>query len=689
MKKSIVSALVFLLFSQSVFADGTANQNRKNVSITTATYNKFYNFGYYVLFNDNNNIYSIRNQQLLKYSYVNNYDAFPALGYLIVPNKNVAEIIDMDTKGLSLIKRLKFENTVKNVHFSHNVKNFNIVENSGTLHVFDILTFKEIRNFKVGDSNGIIKLSENTYFVANAIKNELHVFNYETGIERKVIKTDDDINSYVFNNDCSQLAIATQNGKVRIYNTSDFKESISLEGLGYATDVDFHKDGKYIAVVTDEKTIKIINLKSIDDQETIEFDNGVEQVRFLTSADGIDQILTKHGNVKDKNAAFTFVNLDNILPYYANMMIDELNSRLDEWAKMRPNESLEEYRSRVNEENRLIQSRLLEQEIATRMAGDLISINIMEVEGYDKSNGILTIGFDNMNDIYLNIPEEEVISFGDLKNIEFRDVVYGLNDEDKFDIIYANVYNKETGKTYTFDNLSRESLSFLKGGDNFVPIELVRQAGMEDVTLQAFKEEIIERAKAENLISDHTHITVNTNVEAATDANGKKITNYNIDFNYTVEAEYSANDDFPTGKYLIEKSNAAISMLSIAKKAFDKDFSQYLKEGKKVVVSITGSADALPIRRTIAYDGAYGEFENVPYYLNSELKTVTINKAGGVTQNEQLAFLRAQGVKSYLEQNIEGFNKMNAEYRTNVEVADKIGGEYRRIHVRFTFVDAF
>ena len=68
-----------------------------------------------------------------------------------------------------------------------------------------------------------------------------------------------------------------------------------------------------------------------------------------------------------------------------------------------------------------------------------------------------------------------------------------------------------------------------------------------------------------------------------------------------INKEFSAKEDFPSGGYDIERSNAAMSLMKIIKNAFEGDFSKYLSEGKQVKVIVTGSADASPIRGRIAY----------------------------------------------------------------------------------------
>lgn len=106
-------------------------------------------------------------------------------------------------------------------------------------------------------------------------------------------------------------------------------------------------------------------------------------------------------------------------------------------------------------------------------------------------------------------------------------------------------------------------------------------------------------------------------------------------------------------------------------------------------IQITGMADALPFSRTVAYDGSYGDFEQEPVHKNGELSNITVTKSTGIGENDQLAYLRAMGVKDYIEKNIPALQKMKTSYDTYIEVSENKGGEYRRIGVKFTFIDVF
>lgn len=66
-----------------------------------------------------------------------------------------------------------------------------------------------------------------------------------------------------------------------------------------------------------------------------------------------------------------------------------------------------------------------------------------------------------------------------------------------------------------------------------------------------------------------------------------------------------------------------------------------------------------------------------------------MKKADGIKTNEQLAFVRALGVRDFLEKNVASLAKMNPVYNYDIAVSADKGGQHRRITSTFTFVDAF
>ena len=486
-----------------------------------------------------------------------------------------------------------------------------------------------------------------------------------------------------FAENSSKMLVTTADGKMVLYDTASFNEMMTVEDLGSALKCAPVDGGKYIAVLTSDTRVCIVNLLDTTERHFFETGKGAKDIRIAFDVNKNTWMINNTEN------SLIYRSIEGLTPYFNQMLTNELNDRLNQWMKQLPGETMEEYQLRVTEETRMAKAKELEQEIATRMATGLLEASEITLGDYNTSNNKLALKIDEMSTIYIEVPLEEIAGFASNGNLEFKNVKYGLNPDDKFEVIYADVYDPTTGKTYTFDNTERQSLAAMAAGNNLVSLDIIKQTNMEEIALMNIKEDIMNLAKEEQTISDKTHISVNTNAEPDVDADGNRIVNYNVRFTYEVEEEFSARDDFKPGHYHTEESGAAMSMLKIMKKAFETDFAQYITEGKKVKFAIKGTADASPINGSIAYDGRYGEYEGLPVYKDNELTNITLTKKGGITDNDQLAFTRALGVKHYMDEELAEFNKMQRDYDYHIEVSKEEGSKYRRISVQCTFIDAF
>lgn len=551
------------------------------------------------------------------------------------------------------------------------------------LHLYDSRSHAPKAEFGIAFAAERLAISPNNYFAAASRDDILQIWNLETRQLRKELALGAKINAFVFSADNASLGVLTADGVLTLYDTRTFLPMQEFDAMGAARSCDIHAEGKYLAVVSGDNRIALINKMDNTDRRYIDnADGGITDVRFVKDGKGRCYLLYNTAR------AIVYTLIEDLSPYYTQLLSDELNEKMNVWMKQMDGESLEEYHARVNDESRMRQMALFEQEIATRMADNLLSCSEVSLGNFNPETNTLAIDFNTMPSIYLNMPADKIGSFMDTEALEFRNALYGLTKDDKFELVYVDVYNRKTGETYTFDNRARKSLDYLKSDDSFVPLELVQLSNMDEMKLREIKDDIVTRAKAENRITNHTQIAVNAGVVSSVDASGEKILNYRIGFSYNVEKGFSAREDFAPGKYLTEQSGAAASMLSIIKTAFEHEFAQYVRPGKKVRIVLTGMADRLPVNGRIAYDGAYGDYKDEPVY-GEELYALTVTRESGITQNDQLAFLRAAGVKNYLERHLESLATMDTEYEYRIQLADKTGGEYRRISVDFTFIDAF
>lgn len=561
---------------------------------------------------------------------------------------------------------------------------------SRTLYVADNgmikeLSSKDLSFIKSFDIEGIpFKLScdPNGLYIVCVDRNNVRVYTAEEGNLRSIVPFSSDIVDVSFSKSGDKLIVLCSDGSVQTYSTRDFSLIRRYADLGVPSSLSVHPDDKYISISTEGNRVQFLNLIDDFDRPFITDMTGPRKyARFVTDKNN-NVFITYDG----ENALF-YKRVSGFAPNNTKLLMDQLNERMREWTKMRPFETEEEYRERVNPESMEKQRRLFANEIATSLAGDLISRNSVTLGNYNPSNGLLTINIGGLPPIYLTVPQEDIQSFGSGLNLQFNNAIYGITPQDSFELIYVDVFNPTNNKTYSFDNLDHEDLSHLLTDDRFISLDLLMKTNREDIMLKSIKDRIVEEAMNNNLISQHTNINVDTRLIPSFDANGKSINNYQIAFDYTVDAGYSEYEDFPLGKYKVETSNAALSLIRIIKQAFNTELAAYIVPGKKLMIEFSGSADGAPIRGSLQYDGSLGEYDNEPVKVNGELNSISVSSGHGISTNEQLGFMRAQSVRQAVLQNLPQFEKMKNDYRYNIEVSEGRGGEYRRVSVVLTFID--
>ena len=583
-------------------------------------------------------------------------------------------------------KKLKAKPMPVSMCYSADARSFIVGNSLGEIVIYDTKEYMPLAYIQGEAPATALAMSSNNYFIAAAAGQNINIWNFQTKELRKAIPMPAVVKEVTFSPDAALLAVTTDDNHLTIIDTKNWDKVDIFDKLGGTlSSPSFHPEGKYISVVKDGKNIEIINLKNgVVEQDIVDPTGGVTGGRFFKNNQNSEVFL-----LTNRTKQMVFWDANGLNPFYGKIMGREVDAKMNEWVKMMQGESMEDYAIRVNDETRIKQQQLFAQEVATALAGDRISMDNPFIDGYDASNNMLNIGFKGLPSIGLEVPSNEAGDFKDGK-MKFSNAVYVLNDKDEFELAYVEVTNETTNKVYIYDNIGRTKLTALEADENFVPLEIMQQATREEAQLAEIKEQVIEEKKQDKLITDNTQINVKTEVIPGVDANGKKILNYKEGYQYEViNKEFSAKEDFPSGGYNIERSNAAMSLMKIIKNAFEGDFAKYLSEGKQVKVIITGSADAAPIRGRLAYDGRYGEFVDEPYYKDGNLDNITVTKAGGIAQNEQLALMRAAGVKTYIEKNVTTLGNTKNEYEYHVEVAKERGGEFRKINVEFVIMDAF
>lgn len=688
-KKAIACFLAAIMGGE--FASAQIEQKKEFPAQNTIS--TFDNTTFCVAYLSNGNLLTLRDRPVTIYNKLTNIAFNPTGSSLAVarPGKEIRiySFLKKDNKLFTLKeKRKEFkEAETTSMCYAANARYFVAATSANEIIIYDTKEYLPQAYIKTDSPASALEMSSNNYFIASRHEDGINIWNFQTKELRTKLKPEGKITGDAFSKDASLFAVTTDQKGLQIYDTKNWTLKHSFDSIGgQLKNPYFHPDGKYVAVVKDNNKIVVVNLKNSKIEQEIDNPNKtISEFKFFAN----NQTKDVYGLSGETNA-MVFWDANGLNPFYGKLVSSEVDAKMNEWVKMMQGESMEDYAIRVNDETRMKQQIIFENEAATRLAGDRISLENPFIGNYDATNGMLNLGFKTMSDIAIEVPVEDLGSFKDSKDLSFDNAVYYLNENDEFELAYVEVKNETTNKVYIYDNLGRKKMTTLQDDSNFVPLEIMQQASQEEAKLQAIKEDVVAQNKQDQLITDNTQINVKTEVIPDVNANGEKILNYKVGYQYEViNKEFSAKEDFPSGGYDIQNSNAAMSLMKIIKNAFEGEFASYLGEGKQVKIVITGSADASPIRSKIAYKGQYGEFVDEPYYKDGNLDNITVTKETGITQNEQLALLRAAGVMDYVKNNISTLKTTNNEFEYHVEVAKERGGEYRRINIEFMIVDAF
>lgn len=164
--------------------------------------------------------------------------------------------------------------------------------------------------------------------------------------------------------------------------------------------------------------------------------------------------------------------------------------------------------------------------------------------------------------------------------------------------------------------------------------------------------------------------------------------NYVITINYNCRSNQGATDDYGSGQYLLEQSNSSRALCELANELLTKYNDDLFTSGKRVSIEITGSTDETPINKRLKYAGEYGDFQYQPTHFNGEDVRVSINDSTGITNNAQLAYLRAQGIHNYLQQ-VSSLQKTTNDYTYITRCYGETGAAYRRSGIQITLHGAF
>ena len=198
---------------------------------------------------------------------------------------------------------------------------------------------------------------------------------------------------------------------------------------------------------------------------------------------------------------------------------------------------------------------------------------------------------------------------------------------------------------------------------------------------------LINLPNAEKLY-DETFVRITTGVQEDTTEDGKPEINFIYNISYNCHHFEGTEDDYPSAAYLWSTSNSCRAICNLTKTMIEKELSDIFGKGRQTTITITSTTDAAEIAH-INYNGEYGDFRYMPAIFNDENVRISVDQKDGITTNAQLAYLRAQSVRSFLDENISNLKQTINDYRFITRCFDMTGPHYRRSSLQIVVHGAF
>ena len=653
-------------------------------------------------------LYNLMNRAVYD-SPVYDFNINPTGASIAVVNKNAKNIVIVSNRGKNVIlatikgdkKTDPFDEKGRNgtpsvtaMTYSSDAREILAANDFGEIITYSTDGYWTASVIEAGKIYDHIAVSPNGYYIAAAHGSEMDIWDVDAADIKRIVRFAGKVNHVTFSPDSREIAVSCDTSGLQIVNAIDHHRTEVTKGIQNVRQASFHPDGKYIAYAKADSIIvyNLINHRRAFSAGSIRIkgeplDIPMSDIMALNFHSNNSTTTLSH-NTGDK---VVFWDMSSLPPLYRSKLSEEVDKLMSDWIRQMDGESMEEYRIRVTDDNAARQKAMLLDQAATAIATQVIELeNPFIAEEYDMENHTIDIKFEQLDAIKLEVPEEEFqeVREGDLS---YENPIYTLDDMDEFQLVYLEVVNRTTDKTYIFDERDYiiEDIEFENDDIDFIPVAMLQTVNMEMEALQQQTQQIMEEKKQENVITDKTAITIDTEIEKDYDSDGNTIYNYNLGYQYDVSEGFSYQEDFGPGKFIVTESNAAMTMLEAIRTALAGDMKKYVDQARTIDITITGSADAIPVGR-ILYDGSCGEYVETPYYAKDELSSMTVTDETDIRNNEQLAFIRAASVKVWLENNVEELKANSAKcvYNYRTEVSDVRGGEFRRIIVQIKFRDA-
>lgn len=210
-----------------------------------------------------------------------------------------------------------------------------------------------------------------------------------------------------------------------------------------------------------------------------------------------------------------------------------------------------------------------------------------------------------------------------------------------------------------------------------------RQASMEKKA-----EAMLLSLPNDRKLYDESRVMIKTDLVPGTREDGLSELNYTFEISYNCRHIEATTDDYKRGKYRYTQSNSCRAICEITKSIIEEECADLFAPGRYVTTEIYSTTDAMEIS-LIPYLGEYGDFRYVSTRYNGEPVRISVSADKGITTNAQLAFVRAQSVRNFLENKVPKMKDTYNEFEYITESYADTGSFLRRSSIKITIHDAF
>ena len=206
--------------------------------------------------------------------------------------------------------------------------------------------------------------------------------------------------------------------------------------------------------------------------------------------------------------------------------------------------------------------------------------------------------------------------------------------------------------------------------------------------MQRRAEQILISLPNQEKLYDETYISIRTQLVDGTREDGSPELNYLYEISYNSKHLEGYTDDYPLGVFAWDSSNSVRAICNLTKTFVEGVLDDIFRPGKAVSVKIYSTTDGVELSRTIPYDGQYGNFRYMPVTFNNEKLRISVDSTG-INNNCQLAYIRAQSVRSFLQNNVRNLARTENDFQYITRSYTDTGSFYRRSSIEITVHDAF